>query len=69
MSKKKTPNVVYKVKVVADNSGLFVGNGLTFPTVEAAREYGADLAMRWTLVRRWAVYDQHDVMVGEPVEV
>jgi hypothetical protein len=46
----------YCVKVVADNSGKFCGNGVTFDTVEDAAKYGADLAWRWIAVRQWAVF-------------
>lgn len=45
----------YKVEVITDNSGKWCGNALRFATEEAAREYGADLFMRWTLVQEWRV--------------
>jgi hypothetical protein len=45
----------FKVEVIADNSGQWVGNGLTFPTQAAAETYAVDLAARWTLVRQWRV--------------
>ncbi len=45
----------YKVEVIADNSGVWCGNGLTFDTVVAAEEYAKDLMWRWTLVREWRV--------------
>lgn len=47
----------YKVQVIADSSGEWCGNGLTFETVNAAREYANDLMRRWTLVRDWRVID------------
>lgn len=45
----------YKVEVVADNTGNWCGNGLTFDTREQAEEYARDLAWRWTAVRAWRV--------------
>lgn len=50
----------YKAEVIADSSGEWVGNALRFPTKEMAEEYGADLAMRWTLVRDWRVVESED---------
>jgi hypothetical protein len=47
----------FKVEVIADNSGRWVGNGLTFPTQSEAQSYANDLAMRWTLVRDWRVVE------------
>lgn len=46
---------MFMVEVIADDSGKFVGNGLTFPTVEASEAYARDLWSRWTLVREWRV--------------
>ena len=48
---------MYKVEVVADNSGKYVGNGLQFDHVSEAEEYGIDLMSRWTLVRTWRVVE------------
>ena len=45
----------YKVEVIADNSGQWCGNALTFDTAAAAEEYARDLAWRWTAVRQWRV--------------
>jgi hypothetical protein len=47
----------YKVEVIADNSGKWCGNGMTFDTYSTAREYAIDLAWRWTAVREWRVVD------------
>jgi hypothetical protein len=47
----------YKVEVIADSSGEWVGNGLRFDTEELARLYGADLAGRWLSVREWRVVE------------
>jgi hypothetical protein len=46
---------LYRVEVIADNSGEFVSNGLRFPTVDEAQAYATGLALRWTLVREWRV--------------
>jgi hypothetical protein len=43
----------YKVWVIADSSGKWCANGLEFDSIEKAKEYGADLAWRWTAVRNW----------------
>src|SRR6185436_16103035 len=50
----------WKVEVIADASGEWVGNALRFPTKEKAEEYGADLAMRWILVRDWRAVESDD---------
>jgi hypothetical protein len=59
----------YKVEVIADSSGKWCSNALRFDSVPAAQVYGADLAWRWTAVRRWRVFDcEGNVAVGEEVE-
>lgn len=45
----------YRVEVIADNSGNWVGNGLLFADRAAAEAYGVDLTMRWTAVREYRV--------------
>lgn len=55
--------MIYKVEVIADDSGEWVGNQLTFPTKEAAEIYAKDLFSRWTAVREWRV-----VSVDEPAK-
>ena len=59
----------YRVKVIADNSGKFVGNGVSFDTIIDAQEYARSLAARWTLVRKWAVFTAYGERVGDVVEV
>jgi len=54
---------MYKVEVIADSSGKWVGNGLTFDTKDLAIAYASDLFMRWTSVREWRVVDDQ----GRPV--
>lgn len=48
---------MFRVEVIADNSGKWAGNGLTFETREKAEAYARDLAWRWTLVRAWRVVE------------
>lgn len=55
---------MFKVEVIADNSGTWTGNGLRFETVDEAEKYAIDLAGRWTAVRRWRVLDNE---TGESV--
>jgi len=50
----------YKVEVIADNSGKWVGNGMRYATEDAAKEAGASLAWRWTLVQQWRVVPSED---------
>jgi hypothetical protein len=54
---------MYKVEVIADRSGKWCGNGLTFETQEQARAYAVDLMWRWTAVTDWRVVDQYGVRV------
>ena len=51
---------MFKVEVIADDSGKWVGNGLRFPTYDAAEYYATDLMMRWTAVREWRVVKAED---------
>jgi len=60
---------MFKVEVVADSSGKWCGNGLTFPTVEEAEAYAVDLAWWWTSVRNWQVVDAQGLMVRRYQEV
>jgi hypothetical protein len=55
--------MLWRVEVIADNSGKWCGNGLTFATRGEAEAYALDLACRWTSVRDWRV-----VEVEEPKE-
>jgi len=45
----------FKFQVIADNSGEWAGNATVYDTHAAAAAAAADLAMRWTLVRKWRV--------------
>ncbi len=46
---------MYKVEVIADSSGNWCGNGLTFDTESDAEAYARELYYRWTLVQEWRV--------------
>lgn len=48
----------YRVEVIVDSSGKWVGNGLKFPNIDEAVTYAKDLYGRWTLVREWRIVDQ-----------
>ena len=48
---------MFKAEVIADNSGTWVGNALTFETHEEAEKYVIDLYSRWTAVRKWRVVE------------
>jgi hypothetical protein len=51
---------MFKVEVIADNSGQWAGNGLTFGTIPEADSYASDLACRWLAVRDWRVLTDVD---------
>jgi hypothetical protein len=51
---------MYKVQVIADASGVWAGNGLTFGTIEEAETYAKDLWSRWTAVRQWRIVRSAD---------
>ena len=44
----------YRV-LVRDSSDSYAGNALTFETAEGARQWGSNLADRWTALRSFAV--------------
>lgn len=53
----------YRVEVIADNSGKFCGNGVSFDELPEAHAYAVDLFSRWTLVREWRVVDSTGAVV------
>lgn len=57
--------MMFKVEVIADNSGTWAGNGLTFPTIDEATAYAINLSCRWTAVRHWRVVN---TKTGEEVK-
>ena len=54
---------MYRVEVIADNSGEWCSNGLAFDTYAQAYAYGDNLFMRWTAVREWHVIDATGAVV------
>lgn len=56
---------MYRVQVIADNSGKWVGNAVLFDTVEQAVDYAIDLAARWTSVREYRVVDVDGNVIPE----
>jgi hypothetical protein len=58
-----TQTRTYRAQVIADDSGKWCGNALTFATPEEARAYAVDLEWRWTLVRDWRVIDDTGTVV------
>lgn len=59
----------YRVVVIADNSGKWCGNGITFDTVDEAKKYARDLMSRWMAVRDWRVVDEQDNVMATSEEV
>lgn len=51
-------NEPFAVEVIADSSETWCGNGLRFPTREAAEAYAKDLWSRWTAVRSWRITEK-----------
>jgi hypothetical protein len=69
----------FKVEVIADSSGKWVGNLLRFSTKADAETYARDLAQRWTAVldhrvvpsedkpqHRWHLLEQRAVHLDLP---
>src|SRR5260370_11233183 len=50
----------YKIEVIADNSGEWVGNGVRLRTKAEAEAYGPNLANRWLEVREWRVSESDE---------
>ena len=50
----------FKVEVIADSSGKWVGNAVRLATKEEAEAYGRDLAGRWMLVTERRVVESED---------
>ena len=48
---------MFRAEVIADSSGKFCGNGLTFETVTEAQTYVDNLMSRWTLVTQTRIID------------
>lgn len=52
-----------RVQVIADSSGKWSGNALTFDDLDEAVSYAKDLFMRWTSTTDWRVIDAEDVVI------
>lgn len=48
---------MFKVEVIADNSGIWVSNRLTFTTEVEADEYARNLVGRWMAVREFRIVE------------
>lgn len=55
------PPVLYRVDVIADESGKWVTNGVRFGSYPEAQAYGLNLFSRWTSVREWRVVSEANV--------
>ena len=66
MSNQKTEGR-YKVEVntAGDPPDSWAGNALRWDTVQEALDYGLDLALRWTAVRDYRVFDTETETVVE----
>lgn len=53
----------YAAEVIADNSGVWVGNQLRFATEQEAVDYVCDLHYRWTSVRETRVVATDDPII------
>jgi hypothetical protein len=50
----------YKIEVIADRTGKFVGNQLRFASRQEADEYSRDLMSRWLAVKTYRVIESDD---------
>ena len=57
IEERKVVSKMFKVEVIADSSGTWCGNALTFTTREEAERYAKDLYARWSAVRQWRVVE------------
>lgn len=58
----------WKPEVIADASGKWCANGLSFATREEAERSASDLAMRWLAVREWRAVESADPVSHEIVD-
>ena len=54
---------MFKAEVIADSSGKFCGNGLTFETATEAQTLVDNLMSRWTLVTQTRIIDMESEAV------
>lgn len=50
----------YKVEVIADSTGKWIGNGVRYTSEGEATNAAMDLAGRWYAVRDWRVVKSED---------
>lgn len=48
---------MFRVEVIADSTGKWIGNGLRFETREEAEKYGVTLFSSWTAVQSWRLVE------------
>ncbi len=48
----------FKFQVIADSSGTWAGNAMTYDTQKEAEDAARNLESRWMLVREWRVLQQ-----------
>ena len=51
---------MFKYQVIADNSGKWAGNAMTYDTIEEAIDGAKDLMSRWMLVTDWRIVTVND---------
>jgi hypothetical protein len=59
---------MFKVEVIADNSGKWCSNALTFQDIAMAVDYAKNLMSRWTLVSDWRVIEVKSGRVVQTME-
>lgn len=52
----------WRPEVIADSTGKWFGNGLSFATAQEAADWAHDLSLRWLLVR---AYRARNALTGE----
>jgi hypothetical protein len=55
---------MFKVEVIADNSGEWSGNGIVFGTADEAEKWAIGLFNRWMAVKKWRVVRKSDAEGG-----
>lgn len=66
---RQTPEKLFRVDVIADDSGKWVSNAMRYLTREDAEEAARDLEARWTLVREWRVVPDAGADIGVTVRI
>ena len=55
---------MFKIWILAYGESTYATNGLDFPTIEEAQEYGHNLLSRWYGAEKFAVLPQDDKFIG-----